>query len=211
VLPKLSAWELRETGADGKGAWLRASLDFSPQTPAFEVFPFPHSLPYTARLAVDLLRIEVRLRPTGEQSVPISFGFHPYLRLGGSRPEAIVWLPALRRLLLDRRMIPTGRSEAFRPGRRRLGARGWDDAFTELETPPRFALSRDTRTLSLTFGDGYRFAQVFSPPEADYVCFEPMTAPTNALLSGPPGLSLVRRSQDYQAAFEISMSPVRAA
>jgi aldose 1-epimerase len=108
-------------------------------------------------------------------------------------------------------MIPNGQSEAFRSGKVRLATRGWNDAFTELETPPRFELNLDTRELSLAFGDGYRLVQVFSPPEADYVRFEPMTSPTNALLSGPPGLSLARPGQADQAAFEISSNSSRAA
>ena len=33
-------------------------------------------------------------------------------------------------------------------------------------------------------GSGYRYAQVFAPPDADVVCFEPMTAPVDALATG---------------------------
>ncbi len=36
------------------------------------------------------------------------------------------------------------------------------------------------------------------------MCFEPMTSPTNALRTGPPGLTLVSPGQAYQAAFEIA-------
>ena len=45
----------------------------------------------------------------------------------------------------------------------------------------------------MDFVGGYPYAQVYAPEDQDVVCFEPMTAPTNALVSGrqlelvPPG------------------------
>jgi aldose 1-epimerase len=34
------------------------------------------------------------------------------------------------------------------------------------------------------FEAGYAFGQVFAPTDQEFVCLEPMTAPTNALVSG---------------------------
>ena len=51
---------------------------------------------------------------------------------------------------------------------------------------------------------GYPAAQVFSPPGADFICFEPMTAPTNALRSGV-GLRLVEAGDAFTAAFSIAV------
>ena len=41
------------------------------------------------------------------------------------------------------------------------------------------------RRISVEFLAGYRYAQVFAPKGKDFVALEPMTAPTNALVSGP--------------------------
>ena len=51
-----------------------------------------------------------------------------------------------------------------------------------------------------------RSAQVFSPAGADFVCFEPMTAPANALVSGD-GLRLVAPGREAMAGFAISVPP----
>ena len=48
-------------------------------------------------------------------------------------------------------------------------------------------------------------AQIFSPPGAPFVCFEPMTAPANALRSGD-GL---RRVAQFSAAFAIEVATTR--
>ena len=54
------------------------------------------------------------------------------------------------------------------------------------------------------FVQGYRFAQVFAPPGSDFVCFEPMTAPTNALVAGGPNLTVVEPGGRHEAAFAIA-------
>jgi aldose 1-epimerase len=45
------------------------------------------------------------------------------------------------------------------------------------------------------------------PPDQDFICFEPMTAPTNALVNGE-GLALVAPGERYRAAFRVSISGV---
>jgi aldose 1-epimerase len=47
------------------------------------------------------------------------------------------------------------------------------------------------RRIELKVGSGYRFAQVYAPPDDDVVAYEPMTAPTNALVAGGPDLPLL--------------------
>ena len=46
------------------------------------------------------------------------------------------------------------------------------------------ALAGRGRELVLTTDDGYRFLQVYSPADANFCCLEPMTAPTDALITG---------------------------
>ena len=47
----------------------------------------------------------------------------------------------------------------------------------------RLAIQHGTRRLTVQFGDGLPFAQVYAPP-GGFACLEPMTAPTNALVAG---------------------------
>ena len=54
-----------------------------------------------------------------------------------------------------------------------------------------FVLAGGGRRIELSVGPGYRFAQVYAPGDDDVVAFEPMTAPTNALVAGGPDLPLV--------------------
>ena len=204
AFPALVRWELVEASRERDSASLLARLEWDRGHPAFEVFPFPHRLEYRARLGARRLQIALALAPSEDIPVPVSFGFHPYLRIpGGSRATAQITLPVRRALVHDESGIPTGQTVPCEPGPRPLGEGGWDVGFSDLADPPRFVLESDASEISVTFLRGYRFAQVFAPAGSDFVCFEPMAAPTNALVTGAD-LSVVNPGDRYEAAFEIA-------
>jgi aldose 1-epimerase len=58
----------------------------------------------------------------------------------------------------------------------------------------------------MAFLRGYPVAQVFSPPGASFICFEPMTAPGNALVRGGPELRLVAPGGRFIAAFALRVT-----
>ena len=96
------------------------------------------------------------------------------------------------------------RPSPFRELTAPLGERTYDDLFVELCHPPEFLLRGGGRCLEVRFEQGYPLAQVYAPPGEDYICFEPMTAPTNALVSGER-LQLVAPGEEYNARFSISV------
>jgi aldose 1-epimerase len=184
---------------------IAARLDFGAREELMAGFPFPHELHVQAELRGDTLTVVTILLPTGSVPVPVSFGWHPYLRLPGvSRSECRVELPVRRHALLDGRGIPTGEFEPFSWTPGPLGERTLDDLFDELDQPARFAVEGGGRRIELELGDGYPVAQVYAPPGQEFICFEPMTAPTNALLSGD-GLRSVDPSESFSATFTITV------
>lgn len=187
---------------------IAARLDFDTHPELLAAFPFPHPLEIVASLSSERLRITTTVRPTSSQAVPIAFGFHPYLRLPGvPRATWQMTLPPRRHLVLDERGIPTG-TGARRPATRfELADRGFDDGYDGLAARSAFCVAGGDRTLAVELESGYPAAQVFSPPGASFICFEPMTAPTNALRSGA-GLQLVEPGNAFSAAFSIAVGPV---
>jgi len=166
-------------------------------------FPFPHTLRIDAELGAGALTVRTTVTPLGPRPVPIAFGFHPYLRLPGvARAAWELDLPVGRRLVLDADQLPTGEEEPVEPIRGPLGERMFDDAYVGHPERARFALSGGGRELAVVFGDGYPCAQVFAPPGKDLICFEPMTAPADALRSGA-GLRLAR--EPFTATFAVEV------
>jgi galactose mutarotase-like enzyme len=170
------------------------------------VFPFPHALEVQARLTDGALDIATTLTAGPDAAVPVSFGYHPYLRPdAGPREGWRVSLGARRRVVLDDAGIPTGVTEPapFRAGA--LGTRAFDDAFGDLDDPPVFAVEGTRRRVAVRFGAGYAHAQVFSPAGAPFICFEPMTAPVDALVSGTD-LCVVPPGGAFTASFTVAVS-----
>jgi aldose 1-epimerase len=203
ALPGLLSWEPLETGAEDR---VSARLDWS-APPLMELFPFAHELRMDVVAGDAGLELVTTLRATGEKAVPVSFGYHPYLLPPGDAPreEWQVSLGASQRLVLDDRMIPTGETEPLEAHTFRLGGQSWDDGLAGLASPPEFSVCAGAETLTVTFDEGFPYAQVFAPEGQPFICFEPMTAPTNALASGV-GLRLVEPGDEYRTAFSIAVA-----
>jgi aldose 1-epimerase len=172
-----------------------------------ELFPFEHELVMEPQVHDGGgLTLTTTLRATGTSQVPVAFGFHPYLRLpGSSRRDWRVVLGATERLVLDERMIPTGAREPLVDRELVLGEQSWDDGLAGLEKPARFTVSDGDTTVTVAFEEGFDYAQVYAPPAHDYICFEPMTAPTNALNSGE-GLSLVAPGEEHRTRWSVTVT-----
>jgi aldose 1-epimerase len=196
-------WELESRIACAERAAIGARLDFGAHDELLAAFPFPHDLRVEAELAVDTLTVATTVVATGDVGVPVSFGWHPYLRLPGvPREEWTVELAVKTRALLDERGIPTGSEEPAEVSPGPLGTRGYDDLFTVLTESPRFALEGGGRRIEVELGEGYPVAQVYAPPQEQFICLEPMTAPTDALVSGR-GLRAVAPGDALQAEFRL--------
>jgi aldose 1-epimerase len=212
-------WELTDTpGPDAQS--LAARLSWSEAKPElFRVFPFKHDLTYEARLTDGRLEIEVTVHACGEDVVPVAFGFHPYLAPGGAREQWQIELPAMRHLALDASQIPigpdlassdplgpdpAGRAHASSAERFDLGEREFDDGFDSVAEPARFAVTAGERRLELELTHDYPCAQVYAPLSGHFICFEPMTAPANALRSGD-GLRLLEPGERYRAGFSLGV------
>ena len=107
------------------------------------------------------------------------------------------------RLRLDARGIPTGASDAVEPINGRLGRRRLDDGYVVADGGRPFVLAGGGRRIEVAFEAGYPYAQVFAPCDDDVICFEPMTAPVNALRGRPPS---VAPGASYRARFSITVT-----
>jgi galactose mutarotase-like enzyme len=172
------------------------------------VFPYSHRLDVRVSIDARAFRIETSMCSLGAAAtpLPVSFGYHPYLTLPGTdRRGWRVELPAACSLVLDDLNIPTGALEPVDHRSFELGESSWDDGFQGLSEPALFAVSAAGRRISLALLEGYSCAQVFAPARESFICFEPMTSPTNALVSRRD-LATVNPGEEFRAAFEVSVS-----
>jgi galactose mutarotase-like enzyme len=184
---------------------LAARLDFAADETLMAAFPFAHEVQLEAALDGASLTIATTVVAKGDVPVPISFGFHPYLRLPGiDRSEWLVEIPVREQLRLGPAMLPTGERDPVAIAPAPLGSRTFDDAYVAPPDGAAFALEGGGRRIELELGSGYPYAQVFAPPADPVIAFEPMTAPANALVDG--GAALLAPGDSYRAVFTIAVS-----
>ena len=194
----LLRWVVSEKRQD----FMAAQLDWF-SSDLLALFPFRHRVELAVTLRPDGLTLETTVVASSEGPVPVSFGFHPYF--GFAEPSRANWhlqLPAMRKLSLDGRGIPTGDEEPFGGFNAKLGGNNFDDGFALMDEQTTFSAIGATCKVSVELLAGYRYAQVFAPKDKDYIALEPMTAPANALTGGR-GLRFVPPGERFRAVFRI--------
>jgi aldose 1-epimerase len=194
VLLFSDAWKVVEAKADGTGAWLVSRLEFWRHPEMLAQFPFPHTLTMTHRLRNGNVEVETTIENHGTDPMPIAVGFHPYFQLPGvPRDEWHVHLAARDHLVINPQLIPTGERKPVEfadPHSLSLGQ--LDDVFANLIRDPdglaRFKVEGGRERITVTYGPKYSVAVVYAPKGQDFICFEPMTAITNAFNLAHEGL-----------------------
>lgn len=192
------AWEPIESQRNR----LSARLEWS-RKDLLDIFPFPHRVELTATLGPEALTLETTLTAGSDGPVPVSFGFHPYFGVPDlPRAKWRLGLPAMHRLLVDGRGIPSGGEEPWDRFDSEIGERSFDDGFALLDACPSFSLTGGGRRITVEFLAGYPYAQIFAPYAQEFVAIESMTAPTSALTSAR-GLRVIAPRERFEAAFRV--------
>jgi aldose 1-epimerase len=189
-------WVRESYGADASSAWSTSRLEFWKYPELMAQFPFAHDIVMTHRLENGALQVETTLGNLSTEPMPVAVGFHPYFQLHDCpRDDWSAHLPAREHLLLDSNLIPTGACEPSPfPDPHLLRTRPLDDGFASLVSDAdgraRFWVAGKKQKITVAYGPQFPIAVVYAPAGHDYICFEPMSAPTNAFNLAHSGLWL---------------------
>jgi aldose 1-epimerase len=193
-------WKIVEARKDS----FLARLDWD-RLELLAIFPFPHQLQIAGSITSDSLTMETAVIADESSPVPISFGFHPYFGIPHlARGLWHLQLPTMLKLQLDSHGIPTGEVENVPPFDGLIGEQNFDDGFALLGDSASFALSGGGYEITVNLLRGYSHAQIFAPKGKDFMALEPMTAPSNALMS-QDGLRILEPGRQFTASFRISV------
>ena len=179
-------WKLVEAKADDGSAWATSRLEFFRYPDLMAQFPFPHTLTMTYRLRGGVVEVETTIQNHATDPMPVAVGFHPYFRLHDApRDQWHVHLAAREHLVLNPQLIPTGEHKPVEfADPYSLSAGPLDDVFSGLIRDPdgraRFHVEGGRERISVAYGPKYTVAVVYAPKGQDFICFEPMSAITNA-------------------------------
>jgi aldose 1-epimerase len=179
-------WKLVEAGSDEASAWATSRLEFGRHADLLAQFPWAHTITMTYRLRGGAVEVETAIENHAAEPMPVAVGFHPYFRLHDThRDEWHVHLAARDHMALSQQLIPTGERKPIEfadPYSLSLGQ--LDDVFANLIRDPdgraRFHVEGGRERVTVAYGPKYTVAVVYAPKGQDFICFEPMSAITNA-------------------------------
>jgi aldose 1-epimerase len=176
------SWKVRDMKADASRALVSLELDCTRRPDWLAQFPFPHSINITYILTAGTLEVQTVVANSASEPMPLAIGYHPYFQLSDApRDEWEVSIPAAKRMVLSDQLIPTGETVDHGWGRgKKLAGEKLDDVFTGLPEGAVFRVKGKNQTIDVVYGKGYKIGVVYAPPGQNFICFEPMTAQTNA-------------------------------
>jgi aldose 1-epimerase len=186
-------WRVTRAVATEQAAELESVFEFWREPALMEQFPFANKVTMIYRLRDGALEVETRVENLSSEPMPVSLGFHPYFQVNDApRDEWKVRLPAREKFVLNERLIPTGEKRP-NPYANPQTLKGvvLDDVLGALARDAdgwaRFRLEGAKESVTVEYGEAYPVAVAYAPPGRGFVCFEPMSAPTNAFNAAHSG------------------------
>jgi aldose 1-epimerase len=133
-----------------------------------------------------VLEVETTIENLSTAPMPVAVGYHPYFQVHDApRDQWKVRLAARDHLTLSNLLIPTGEKKAVAfPDPVSLEGTQLDDVFSGLvrgaDGRAEFSVQGLRQKVSVIYGPKYTVAVVYAPKGRDFICFEPMSAVTNA-------------------------------
>jgi len=183
-------WKVTAVTANSDSACAESRLEFWKHPEMMAQFPFAHSIEMTYCLRDGVLEVRTAIRNLSADPMPVAIGYHPYFQLDDApRDQWKVHLAARDHLVLSQKLIPTGERKPVEfPDPLTLAHVFLDDVFTGLPPKAVFWVEGAQEKISVTYGPKFTVAVVFSPTGSHFICFEPMSAITDAFNLAHAGL-----------------------
>lgn len=179
-------WQTTQVTSDEQSASATLTLDFGKYPDWLAHFPFPHQLSITYRLRPREVEVITTITNQAAEPMPLAVGYHPYFQISDApRDQWKVTLPAQKRYVLSPKLIPTGELQPS-PYSGEFALQGvvLDDVFGDIKRDANrlasFRVRGQQQSIEVIYGPDYNIGVVYAPAGQNFICFEPMTAPTNA-------------------------------
>lgn len=167
-------------------------------------YPFPFRLNLEMSInKTQEFKLKMSATNTGDDPIPFGMGWHPYFKLQGSPENWTLKTPALKKVEIDERMLPTGEKTGFDyfiKGQK-IGETKFDTGFliNQPTDQAEFFIKNETHELCFWQNAGrFNFVQIFIPPMRESVAIEPMTCNIDAF-NNKDGLKILAPNESIEA------------
>jgi aldose 1-epimerase len=207
-----SDWQVVQIRSDNEGAEVESRLECWKHPDWMAQFPFAHTIEMIHRLSNGVLEVRTVIQNLSNDPMPVSVAFHPYYQITDApRDQWHVHVAAKSHYTLSNKLIPTGETQpASLPDSMELAGHSLDDVYGSVADTDEFWVQGKDQKISIRFGPKYKVAVVYAPPGRNFICFEPMSGPTNAFNLQQTGLyhdlQSIPPGQKWQESFWIRPS-----
>ena len=185
-----SDWQVIKLTATDNAAEVVSRLEFWRHPEWMAQFPFAQTVEITHRLSNGILEVRTAIHNESRDPLPLLIGFHPWYQIPGiPRDEWKLHLPVREHYALSSKLVPTGQKKPFDvPDPLPLAGHQLDDVFGGVNSSDEFWVESGGQRISVRYGPKFPIAVIYAPKDRNIVCFEPMTAITNAFNLAHAGL-----------------------
>jgi aldose 1-epimerase len=230
-LVRTRAWEVIDSSSSADNATVTCAISTDHDPSMLDSYPFPHRLELTFTLSAAGFEVAARVANTGTSSMPFGLGFHPYFKLpGDDRGERSNCLLDVRAAnLWDWKALGAVKA-SDEPGprtlkvqntiepRTRLGARQFNDGFTDLQLRDGWAEARvidpaGSVAIQVRARPGFQTFVVYSPADRNALCLEPWTCTANMFQLAAAGyehsgMILLQPGNEWVGEMKISLESI---
>src|SRR5579872_213634 len=182
-------WQVIEVKTDRRSARVTSRLQFWRYPDLMAQWPFAQEYEMTYELSAGQLEVRIVVTNLSTDPMPIVLGFHPCFRIPDiDRDEWTGTIAARKVVIADDHLVATGELKPLDlPNPFSFKGHPLDTGFTDLERDAdghaHFSIDSRGKKVEVLFGPKYPVALIYTPPapQAQSVCFEPMTGITNAV------------------------------
>jgi aldose 1-epimerase len=170
----------------------------------------------TCRLSNGELQVTTAIRNLSGEAMPVSIGFHPYFTIPDvPRNQWTAHIPARKSVETDSHLVATGELKDFDlPQQITLSDHTFDNGYTDLvrgaDGKAVFSVEGGGRKIEVVYGPKFQVGVVYAPPNAQFICFEPMAALTNGVNLAHDGkyseLQTVAPGSEWRETFTVRAS-----
>lgn len=204
------SFNIIEEHADSTGARLVLQYKYTGDTTGFP-FPYNCTIAYTLEKE-NTLTVATNIQNTGDSSMPVADGWHPYFTFGGKVNDLLLEFKS-EEMLEFANLIPTGKKLPFRGFTQDspIGDREIDNSFIlDFEQSQPMCILRDPksgRQLEIHPRQGYPYLQIYIPPHRRSIAIENLSAPPDSFNNGMGLLTLKPNCfADFSTTYRVSHS-----
>jgi len=149
------------------------------------------------------------IKNKSEEKIPIGDGWHPYFKLNRKVDDLYVKIPSKNRIIVDSRMIPTGKSQFIKFNKfSKIGNQKFDTGFVvDKKGIASTELCDSSKKIKIvvwqeTGNMKYNYLQIFIPSTRKSIAIEPMTCNTDAF-NNKEGLIILKPKQIFKASYGV--------